>query len=173
LDAYSKCDVRVGKIIECEPHPESDKLYIEKIDLGEEGRIRTIVSGLQKYVPLDEMLADKIIVFANMKPRKLAGIMSEGMVLCGQNADHTVVELMRPHADSAIGERVTLEGDHFGPEGLPTEPLAVLNPKRKIEPKLLEKLTTNAVKEGLFDGKKLVTKAGPVVSKTIANGIIG
>ena len=40
-----QCDVRVGKIVECEPHPDSEKLYIEKIDLGE-GRLRTIVSGL-------------------------------------------------------------------------------------------------------------------------------
>jgi len=60
------------------------------------------------------MLSDKIIVFANMKPKKLAGIMSEGMVLCASNADHTVVELMRPHKDSAIGERVTLVGPSFG-----------------------------------------------------------
>ena len=104
--------------MECEPHPESEKLYIEKIDLGEDGHIRTIVSGLQQFVSLDDMLADKIMVFANMKPKKLAGIMSEGMVLCASNADHTAVELMRPSNDTPIGERVTLEGALFGPDGL-------------------------------------------------------
>ena len=110
--------------MECEPHPESEKLYIEKIDLGEpDGKIRTIVSGLQQFVPLEEMLAEKIIVFANMKPKKLANIMSEGMVLCSSNAEHTVVELMRPHPDSVIGERVTLEGEGlFGAEGLSQDP---------------------------------------------------
>ena len=62
---------------------------------------------------LEEMLADKIIVFANMKPKKLAGIPSEGMVLCASNADHTIVELMRPPNNSVVGERVTLEGNPF------------------------------------------------------------
>ena len=120
MKVFSQCDIRVGKIVECEPHPESEKLYIEKIDLGEpEGRLRTIVSGLQAFVTLDEMLADKrVIVFANMKPRKLAGIMSEGMVLCAGNAEHTQVELMRPNKDTPIGERVTLEGEMFGADGL-------------------------------------------------------
>lgn len=118
------------------------------------------------------MLEDKIIVFANMKPRKLAGIMSEGMVLCASNADHTVVELMRPHNESAIGERVTLEGNLFGEAGLTQDVQPILNPKRKIEPKLLEKLTTDGDKLGLFDGKKLVTAAGPVISKSLANASI-
>ncbi len=158
--------------MECEPHPESEKLYIEKIDLGEDGHIRTIVSGLQQFVSLDDMLADKIMVFANMKPKKLAGIMSEGMVLCASNADHTAVELMRPSNDTPIGERVTLEGDLFGPDGLTQDKQAILNPKRKVEPKLLERLTTNGDKEGLFDGKKLVTKAGSIVCKSLANGTI-
>lgn len=124
-------------------------------------------------MPLEEMLAEKIIVFANMKPKKLAGIMSEGMVLCSGNADHTVVELMRPHADSVIGERVTLEDESlFGAAGLPQEPQPILNPKRKVEPKLLEKLATNGERQGLFDSKKLVTKAGPILSKTLADARI-
>jgi aminoacyl tRNA synthase complex-interacting multifunctional protein 1 len=54
------------------------------------------------------------VVFANLKPRKLADIMSEGMVLCASNADHTKVELMRPPAGSKVGERVVLEGNPAG-----------------------------------------------------------
>ena len=173
LQAYSQCDIRVGKIIECTRHPESEKLYIEKIDLGEpEGRIRTIVSGLQPFVTMEDMLADKIIVFANMKPRKLAGIMSEGMVLCGQNDTHTEVELMRPPNGTPIGERVTLEGSLFGDAGLSQDSQPILNPKRKIEPKLLDRLATNGAKEGMFNGVKLMTTAGAVVGKKVANGKI-
>ena len=119
---FYQCDIRVGKIVECEPHPESEKLFIEKIDLGEgDGKLRTILSGLQPFVPMEDMLADKIIVFANMKPRKTAGIFSEGMVLCASNADHTAVELMRPSNDAQVGDRVTLEGSLFGETGLPQE----------------------------------------------------
>jgi aminoacyl tRNA synthase complex-interacting multifunctional protein 1 len=54
------------------------------------------------------------VVFANLKPRKLADIMSEGMVLCASNSDHTRVELMRPPAGSKVGERVVLEGNPAG-----------------------------------------------------------
>ena len=51
LKTFAMCDMRVGKIVECEPHPKSQKLYIEKIDLGEpDGKIRTIISGLQQFV---------------------------------------------------------------------------------------------------------------------------
>jgi len=54
------------------------------------------------------------VVFANLKPRKLADIMSQGMVMCAGNADHTQVELMRPPEGSKVGERVVLEGDPAG-----------------------------------------------------------
>ena len=51
------------------------------------------------------------VVYANLKPRKLAHIMSEGMVMCASNADHTAIEIVRPPAGSKIGERVTLENN--------------------------------------------------------------
>ena len=121
---------------------------------------------------MEEMLADKVIVFANMKPKNLAKILSEGMVLCASNPDHTQVELMRPSNDSAVGERVTLEGSPFGDEPLTQEAQPILNPKRKVEPKLLGKLTTNGDKQGLFNGVKLMTAAGPILAKSIGNGTI-
>ena len=79
---------------------------------------------------------------------------------------------MRPSNDSAVGERVTLEGSAFGDAGLTQDVQPILNPKRKVEPKFLEKLTTNAGKEGLFNGVKMTTAAGLIISKTIANGTI-
>ena len=65
---------------------------MEKVDLGEEGgKIRTILSGLQEFVTIDEMLDGQCVVFANLKERKLAGIGSEGMVMCAENDDHSEV----------------------------------------------------------------------------------
>ena len=65
---------------------------MEKVDLGEEGgKIRTILSGLQEFVTIDEMLDGQCVVFANLKARKLAGIVSEGMVMCAENGDHSEV----------------------------------------------------------------------------------
>ena len=77
LNAYAISDLRVGKIVECEICPNSDKLYIEKIDLGE-GTLREIGSGLRQFVPMEEMLREGslCVVYANLKPRKLAHIMS-------------------------------------------------------------------------------------------------
>ena len=80
--------MRVGKIKECKKHPESEKLYIEQIDCGE-GRLRTIGSGLQAHCTMEEMLEGEIIVFANLKPKKLGGVPSEGMVLCANSDDRS------------------------------------------------------------------------------------
>ena len=79
---------------------------------------------------------------------------------------------MRPSNDTPLGERVTLDGAPFGDAGLPQDWQGILNPKRKVEPKLLEKLTTNGGKEGLFNGVKMMTAAGPILAKSIVNGVI-
>lgn len=71
LEDFARLDIRVGKITECWKHPDSDKLWCEKIDLGDE--VREIGSGLQKFVKLEDM-SGLVIVLANLKPRKLGGI---------------------------------------------------------------------------------------------------
>ncbi len=68
---YQKCDLRVGKILECVPHPDSDHLYKELIDVGEP-EPRVIGSGLKGKIPVEEMLSGFIVVWVNLKPRKLA-----------------------------------------------------------------------------------------------------
>lgn len=112
---FNNCDLRVGKIVECEICPNSDKLYIEQVDLGE-GSLREIGSGLREFVPLEEMTREGtlVVVFANLKPRKLAHIQSQGMVLCASNADHTICEVMRPPAGAKVGERLFIEGNPIG-----------------------------------------------------------
>lgn len=74
-------DIRIGKIVEVSKHPEADSLYVEKIDLGEE-QPRTIVSGLVNFIPIEEMKDRMVVVLCNLKPAKMRGIESQGMVLC-------------------------------------------------------------------------------------------
>lgn len=74
-------DIRIGKIVEVSKHPEADSLYVEKIDLGEE-QPRTIVSGLVNFISLEEMQGRMVVVLCNLKPAKMRGIESQGMVLC-------------------------------------------------------------------------------------------
>lgn len=159
--------MRVGKIVKCEPHHDSDKLYVEQIDLGE-GTLRTIGSGLQKNVPLAEMTEGLVMVFANLKPRKLADLMSEGMVLCASTEDHSVAELMRPPEGCVVGERIQLEGNPIGGKELTSEKQKVLAPKKKFMERCLDKLRTNDKFEGTYNGVRLMTSKGPVVCKSQA-----
>ena len=79
-------------------HPDSENLYCEKILVC--GEVREIASGLQKFVPIEQMKG-KVIVMANLKPRPLAGFVSNGMVVCASNMDHSKVELLIP--DGQLG----------------------------------------------------------------------
>lgn len=79
----------VGKIVEIEKHPEAEKLYIEKIDCGEE-EPRTIVSGLVPYYTAEELLGKNLVVVANLKPTKLRGVKSMGMILAAEDKDENV-----------------------------------------------------------------------------------
>ena len=116
------------------------------------------------------MLTGKILVFANLKPRPLGGVMSAGMVMCAGNEEHTKIELMKAPEDTPIGERVQLEGNPIN--GAPVDPLMqpILNPKRKIERVLLPLLKTNDKFEGTyFNGTRLTTSAGFITCKSLSN----
>jgi methionine--tRNA ligase beta chain len=153
---FAKLDLRVGKITECWKHADSDKLYCEKIDIGNK-EIREIGSGLQKFVAQEEMTKDLVCVLANLKMRKLAGFPSTGMVLCPGSADHTQVELLRPDDKSVVGERIVLEGLE---DKISQEREKVVDPKKKILERLIPLLMTDADGFATFLGKKLKTSAG-------------
>lgn len=161
-DVYRNCDLRVGKIVECTPHPQSEKLYVERIDVGEAGKLRLIGSGLQKHVSLSAMTEGLVVVFVNLKPRKLADLMSEGMVMCASNAEHTEIELMRPPEGSVVGERIQLEGNPILGAPVSSAYEAVLNPKKKYAERFLPMLKTNDSCEGTYNGVRLVTSKGSI-----------
>jgi len=94
---FKDADLRVGKVVELKNKEGSDSIYELKVDLGEKN-LRTIGTGLRKYVSADEILGSKVIVFANLKPKKLGNLVSEGMVLCSYTSDEKNFELPRPHA---------------------------------------------------------------------------
>lgn len=80
-DGPHRLDIRIGKIVEVSKHPDADSLYVEKIDLGEV-EPRTVVSGLAKFVPLEELQDRLVAVLCNLKPAKMRGVESQGMLLC-------------------------------------------------------------------------------------------
>ncbi|KAI8320944.1 hypothetical protein GQ54DRAFT_245987, partial [Martensiomyces pterosporus] len=116
-DPVDKVDLRVGLIESVEKHPEADMLYVLKVDLGEQSRAeppdldnrRTIVSGLVKHYQPEQLLHKKIVVLANMKPRKLRGITSQGMLLAASSSAGSgpaVVEVLEAPADARPGDLV-------------------------------------------------------------------
>merc|ERR1719297_643162 len=73
--------MRVGIIKTAKRHPDADGLYVEEVDVGEE-KPRTVISGLVKFIPENEMQNRKAILLCNLKPAKMRGILSEAMVMC-------------------------------------------------------------------------------------------
>ncbi len=81
---FEKLDLRVGEIIAIEDHPKADKLYVLKVDLGEE-ELRQILAGLKPYYKKEELLNKKCIFIANLEPRIIRGLESNGMILAADN----------------------------------------------------------------------------------------
>lgn len=104
IDDFAKINLRVGKVVDCEKVPKADKLLKLTVDLGEENA-RTIVSGIAMAYTPEEMVGKSIVVVANLKPAKLRGILSEGMILCASDNDGKLC-LVSPIADMAAGSEV-------------------------------------------------------------------
>ena len=85
IEDFVKLKFRVGEVIEAEKVPKADKLLKLTVDLGDE--TRTVVSGIAQYYTPEEIKGKKIIVFANLKPRKIFGIESKGMILAAKDEE--------------------------------------------------------------------------------------
>ncbi|XP_065358916.1 tyrosine--tRNA ligase, cytoplasmic [Calliphora vicina] len=156
-----RLDIRVGKVIEVQRHPDADTLYVLKIDLAE-AEPRTIISGLVKFVTVEELDQRLVAVLCNLKPSKMRGILSEGMVLCTSNEDHTVVEPIIVPANAAAGSRLAFEGY----SGQPDEQL---NPKKKVWEKLSADFKTNGEGVAVWKDNFLLTPEGEKLSSKLAN----
>ncbi|KAI8599681.1 hypothetical protein EDD21DRAFT_307652 [Dissophora ornata] len=175
-DHISKLDIRVGIVRSVSAHPDAESLYIEQVDVGDkEGDVhkepRTIVSGLVRHVPKDYLEGRAVIVVGNMKPSKLRGVLSQGMLLCAMEKDLdgvvTKVGLLEPAEGSQPGDKVTFES--FTDED--TVPAPVLTPKRKW----FEKTQVHfSVKDGVayYKGSPFRTAKGLVRCKSISEGQI-
>jgi len=102
---WEKIDLRIAEIKEVEEIENADKLWKLKLDVGELG-IRTICAGIKQFYSKKELIGKKIIYFSNLKPRKLKGIESQGMLLAASNPEHTEVVLISPEKDIENGSRI-------------------------------------------------------------------
>ena len=90
IDDFDKVEMRVGKVIKCEKHPKADRLLVSQIKIGSEER--QIVSGIAKWYKPEEMVGKSVVVVCNLKPVKLRGVLSQGMILAaGDDGDDLVI----------------------------------------------------------------------------------
>lgn len=103
IEDFERVNLRVGEVIACERVEKSDKLLHETVKIGDE--VRSIVSGIAKYYTPEEMVGKKVVVVANLKPVKLRGVLSEGMLLCAEDSEGNL-SLVSPEKDMTSGGEV-------------------------------------------------------------------
>ncbi|EEA24420.1 G4 quadruplex nucleic acid binding protein [Talaromyces marneffei ATCC 18224] len=178
----SLIDLRVGHILRAINHPNADSLYVSTIDCGDApdsdntsvdeatGKtVRTVCSGLNGLVPLEEMQGRKVVVVCNLKPVTMRGIKSAAMVLAaspkvaeGEDSHAGPVELVNPPADAPAGDRVFFEGWSAG------EPEKQLNPKKKIWETFQPGFTTTDNMEVGFDSTQVPSLSSAETAATTA-----
>ncbi|MCI9059563.1 MAG: methionine--tRNA ligase [Lachnospiraceae bacterium] len=102
-DDFMKMQFQVGKIIACEAVAKSKKLLCSQVQIG--SQVKQIVSGIRKYYTPEEMVGKKVMVLVNLKPAKLAGVSSEGMLLCAEN-ENGELALVAPEKDMPSGAEI-------------------------------------------------------------------
>jgi methionine--tRNA ligase beta chain len=171
---FNKLDMRVGKVLEVQKHPEAENLYIQKVDCGESTGPRIIVSGLVRHFTPEQLLQQSVIVLCNLKPSKLRGVVSDGMILAAVKADDEngsnakeIVELISPPANTNPGEKLFISESNkvlMDRSTISKDVWVRIAPKMKINPR----------KELCFGSDDIVIKTnyGVCVTSSISNAIV-
>lgn len=159
----SRLDLRVGRIISAEKHPDADSLYVEQVDVGEAAP-RTVVSGLVKHIPLEQMQNRMAVLLCNLKPAKMRGVLSQAMVMCASSPEK--VEILDPPSGAMAGDRVSVRG-------FPGEPDKELNPKKKVWEQVQPDLRTDGQCVATYKGAAFeVADKGVCKAQTMSNSSI-
>ncbi|MDE5865974.1 MAG: methionine--tRNA ligase subunit beta [Lachnospiraceae bacterium] len=102
-DDFDKCQFQIGEILECKEVPKSKKLLCSQVRIG--SQTKQILSGIKQHYSAEEMVGKKVMVLVNLQPREIAGMMSEGMLLCAEDADGNLA-LMIPEKAMPSGAEI-------------------------------------------------------------------
>jgi methionine--tRNA ligase beta chain len=173
-DIFQECDLRVGRVKEITSPENLNDIYFLKVDMGE-GNLREIGTGLKKNLGPEEFINKLVIIFANLRPKKLGTFYSNGMILAAFDEKEQNFELVRPDeskfkfnkfiTDSKPGDKVYLEG-----KNLINDPLPLLNDKKFK--KSIEKFNSDNECLATFNGIKLMTTSGFLKVKSLNNCMI-
>jgi methionyl-tRNA synthetase len=105
FDDFAKVQLRVGRVIEASEHPNADKLIVLKVDLGAEQR--QIIAGIKAYYTPSDLVGKDIVIVANLAPRMMRGLESQGMLLAASSPDKGQVVVLTPQASVPAGSTVS------------------------------------------------------------------
>ena len=104
IDEFDRMQLQIGEVLSCEEVPQSKKLLCSQVQI--QGRVLQIVSGIKHYYKPEDMVGKKVVVITNLKPTKLAGVLSEGMLLCAEN-EHGDLALLTAEKDMPAGAMIS------------------------------------------------------------------
>ncbi len=104
IDEFARVQLRAGKVVEASAHPKADRLLVLKVDIGSE--VRQIVAGIAKYYDPRDLVGKTIVIVANLKPAKLRGVESQGMLLAASSDDDSVLRLVTVDGEIAPGSAI-------------------------------------------------------------------
>jgi len=105
IDDFVRVELRVGTVLEAAPAPKGDKLLVLKVDLGTEQR--QVLAGIRQHYPPEQLIGKQIIVVANLAPRKMMGLESQGMLLAAHDAATGKVVVLSPSEPVSPGSKVS------------------------------------------------------------------
>lgn len=102
IEDFMKLDIRIGKVVEVLDHPKADKLYVLRVDLGDE--IRTLVAGIKPWYKKEELLGKYIVILTNLQPKTIRGVTSQGMLLAADDGKN--VSILTVDKEIKLGSKV-------------------------------------------------------------------
>jgi len=103
FDEFKKLEIAMAKVLEAEDHPNADKLYVLKIELG--GETRQIVAGIREHYKKEDLIGKQIVVIKNIEPAKIRGVESNGMLLVAK--DDKALAILVPEKEVAVGSPIS------------------------------------------------------------------
>ena len=169
-------------MLTCKPHPDAESLLVEEIDVGDAVGPRTVVSGLADFIDPDDFVGKKVVVVCNLKPAKMRGITSTGMVLCGslrkdsgdEGEAKEIVELLLPPAEAVVGERITIADASEEESSAYPDKVLKSDGQQKVWKRVGKLLHANAESgDATYDGRVLLTSAGACQTPSLRDVPIG
>lgn len=162
VEHVGRLDLRIGTIVEVNKAPDADTLYLTKVDIG--GEYLSVVAGLAKYLSADELLGKNVVMLCNLKPSKLRGHLSEGMIMCAKSND--TMEVLTPPEGANPGDLVYCENyERTIPDGA--------RDKKKLYDSLAPDMITNDELVACYKGSYLyVPDKGNITTKSLKNASI-